>query len=291
MRARRKQPSPRLVRFTQGKPEDVVVHATPAPEKTDWPILICLLGRFRILRAGQPLPIPGGGKPEALLRMLALRPGHSASRDVLLQSLWPSSLPSKAGQSLNTLVHSLRRTVGGAIGGARPVLHTGSFYRLNMQAGVCVDVALFERLAREGVEHAQHGRSADAVRSYASAVGLYEGDLCGETDVESIVEKERLRAVYLTLLARLADHHYRERSFAVALHYALRLLGCDPCREDAHRTAMRCYVNLGQRAQALRQFRLCEQFLHAEFDAPPEAATVALFEQIRLHSGDVRSSV
>lgn len=290
MGAQRKHPSPRVVPFTQGKSASVVVHSIPAPNKTDWPILICLLGRFRILRAGQPLANPGG-KTEALLRILALRPGHSAPRDALLQSLWPNSPPSKAGQSLNSLVHLLSRLLGGAIGGAGPVLHDGTLYRLNTQAGVGVDVALFDSLAREGDEHAQHGRSANAVRSYISAVRLYEGDLGGGTDVESIIEQERLRAIYLTLLARLAEHRYRERSFAVALRYALRLLACDPCREDAHRMAMRCYVKLGQRAQALRQFRVCEQLLHAEFDAPPESATVALFEQIRLHSGDVQPFV
>jgi DNA-binding SARP family transcriptional activator len=233
--------------------------------------------------------IPAGGKIEALLRVLGLSPEHASTRDVLLEALWPNRPPSRAGQSLNSLVHVLNKSLCAALRGAAPVLHAGTLYRLNTQAGVGVDFVLFERLAREGDEHAQQGRIADAVGAYRAAVRLYEGDLCVGTDLESVIERERLRAIYLTLLARLAEHEYCDRDAAAALHYALRLLNADPCREDAHRMAMRCYVRLGQRAQALRQFRLCEDFLHAEFDAAPESATVALFEQIRLHPDDTQS--
>jgi DNA-binding SARP family transcriptional activator len=45
---------------------------------------------------------------------------------------------------------------------------------------------------------------------------------------------------------------------------------------------MRCHVRRGERSQALRQYRLCQQILRAEFDAAPEPATEALFEQVRL---------
>ena len=61
-----------------------------------------------------------------------------------------------------------------------------------------------------------------------------------------------------------------------------RLLDGDPCREDAHRLVMRCHVRRGERAQALRHYLLCQQILRAEFDAAPEPATDALFEQARL---------
>jgi len=64
----------------------------------------------------------------------------------------------------------------------------------------------------------------------------------------------------------------------------------DPCREDAHRLIMRCYLRRDQRAQALHQFRVCQSILSAEFDAAPEPVTVALFEQIRLDPAGVGSA-
>jgi hypothetical protein len=65
------------------------------------------------------------------------------------------------------------------------------------------------------------------------------------------------------------------------------LLTHDPCREDGHRTAMRCHVRLGERAQALRQYMLCEAVLRTEFNAKPEPATTVLFDQVRLDPGSV----
>jgi DNA-binding SARP family transcriptional activator len=73
----------------------------------------------------------------------------------------------------------------------------------------------------------------------------------------------------------------------MCLEHAQCLLVHDPCREDAHRLAMRCYVRRGERAQAVQQYRLCEQILRAELDARPEHATMALFDQVRLNPDSV----
>jgi hypothetical protein len=45
---------------------------------------------------------------------------------------------------------------------------------------------------------------------------------------------------------------------------------------------MRCYVQLGERVQAFRQYQLCQELLQKEFNSAPEQDTVALFDQIRL---------
>ena len=82
-------------------------------------------------------------------------------------------------------------------------------------------------------------------------------------------------------LAWLAERAYQEEDFSTALELALRLLACDPCREDAHRVVMRAHVRRGERAQALRQYRLCEHALLREFEIEPEALTTELFERIR----------
>jgi DNA-binding SARP family transcriptional activator len=59
-------------------------------------------------------------------------------------------------------------------------------------------------------------------------------------------------------------------------------LSIDPCREDAHRVIMRTHLRRGERAQALRQYRLCEYVLRREFDTAPEPQTIALYERIRI---------
>jgi DNA-binding SARP family transcriptional activator len=113
------------------------------------------------------------------------------------------------------------------------------------------------------------------------ALDLYQGDLTGSIDLPAVLERERLRALYLDLLTHLADFHYTREEPTEALRYLQRLLAHEPCREDVHRQAMRCYMKRHQRAQALRQYRLCCQALAQEFGMHPESATNALFEQIR----------
>jgi len=247
----------------------------------NWPILICLLGDFQLLKEGCAISVRGGGKTEALLCYLGVHYNQRVSRETLLNVLWSSGDPILAGQSLNSLVYSLSKLLGDAINGAAPILHADGYYQLNTDAGVGVDLACFEALVSEGDQRRRASDLAGAANAYQCAANVYCGDLWSGSDLQSAVDRERLRANYLSLLARLADYHYTQGDYAACLELARRLLAGDPCREDAHRLAMRCYVRQGERAQALRQYRLCADILRAEFDATPESDTKALYEQVR----------
>jgi DNA-binding SARP family transcriptional activator len=153
---------------------------------------------------------------------------------------------------------------------------------LNVDAGVGVDTAHFDVLVRTAEAHLRAGEASAAVAALVAASEFYRGDVYACDDLRAVVERERLRAVHLSLLSRLADQHFEQHQYGEALEYARRLLTADPCREDAHRLVMRCHVRLGERAQALRQYRTCVQILDAEFGAGPEPLTDALFARIRL---------
>jgi len=252
------------------------------------PVLICLLGSFRVLKVGANVPVRSGGKTAILLSSLALRDRHRASRQSLLETLWPDTDSARSAHALNSLIYALRQLLGDALAGAPPVVYTAGAYELNEGAGVGVDVAHFDTSATTAERHLREGDIPAAVRSWCRAAAIYKGDVyaVGE-DIHAIVQRERLRGLYLSVLAHLADQCFRESNYSEALGYALRLLSHDPCREDGHRMAMRCYVRLGERAQALRQYRLCAKILASEFDAQPEALTGVLFEQVRTNPGAV----
>jgi DNA-binding SARP family transcriptional activator len=184
--------------------------------------------------------------------------------------------------AFNSLVHALRPLLGDALGGAPPVMYASGAYRLNVDAGVCVDIGQFEALAGHATRQLRAGDADAAMSSWRTAVAMYRGDVCAVHDVRGVVERERLRALHLSLLASMADRCFDDGDYKTALEHALRLLSHDPCREDAHRVVMRCHVRLGERAQALRQYRTCLEILRTEFSACPETATEALFERVRL---------
>ncbi len=246
------------------------------------PVLVCLLGSFRVVKGGTPIALRAGGKAEQFLGAIALRPRDGVGRDEMISLVWPSSDMSLAVQSLNTLVHSVNRSLSDALDGQLPVVRRDGRYHLNVEAGVAVDVRAFDAAVATGDWLTREGDRRGAIHAYDDAVGLYQGDLVIGSDARQVLERERLRARYLSICARLADHHFAVGEYAAALANALDLLAHDPCREDAHRMAMRCYVRRGERAQAMRQYATCRDVLALEFEICPEQATENLFELVRL---------
>jgi DNA-binding SARP family transcriptional activator len=256
------------------------------PPVTERPgeILVCLLGSFRFTHHGQPLKLLIAGKAMTLLSELALHLDEGVTREELLETLWPEQDSAHSTVSLNSLIYSLQRRLKDVVQDSVPLVYENGCYALNKEAGVSTDIARFDTYVNQGTRLAASGNEVTAVRSYKCAADLYRGDLCAGSNVFAIIERERLRARFLSVLAWLADRAYRERDDETALEYALRLLACDPCREDAHRMVMRIRLHRGERSEALRHYRVCEQVLRREFDAVPEAPTRELFDQIRAGS-------
>jgi DNA-binding SARP family transcriptional activator len=252
-----------------------------------WPVFIGVLGSFTLLKSGAAVTLRPGGKTETLLAELALRADAGAPRDELLTTLWPASDLSLAGHSLNELVSSLHRQFSDVLEGDGPVIRRAGRYALNLAAGVGLDIAAFEDAADRGDASLRAGDVEATRRAYEEASRLYRGDLCIAGEVRHVVDRERLRMRYLSLQSALADSLFADSDYRGALERSLDLLAHDPCREDAHRLAIRCHVRLGERAQALRQYQLCRTILRAEFEAEPEDATTDLYHLVRLDPASV----
>ena len=258
-------------------------------ESTDPAVWLYLLGGVRLVSRGRLLGVRSGGKTEALLVHLGLAGIRGVPRTALLQAIWPDTEPALAGQALNSLVHGLKQLLGDALRGAEPVVPAAGQYRLNAAAGVAVDVDQFQALVAEGERLFRARETSAATTAYERAARVYGGDLslvAGKSGRVAL-ERERLRATHRRVLIRLADEAFTRGAFDSALAYALALLEHDPCREDAHRLVMRCYVRLGERSEAMRHYATARYILRTELDAEPEPATTALFEQVRLNPSAV----
>jgi DNA-binding SARP family transcriptional activator len=58
-----------------------------------------------------------------------------------------------------------------------------------------------------------------------------------------------------------------------------KMLQHDECNESAHRLLMECYLRLGQRYLAVKQFRICETALK-KLDLEPSEETLALHQRL-----------
>src|SRR5919198_6593153 len=105
---------------------------------------ISLLGGFRVTSEGRPRLAVTRKKGQALLALLALRPGTGYPRDTLTALLWPDSSDEEARHSLRQELHELRRTLTSTR--TRALIVDGERIALDPDA-VEVDVLKFERLA------------------------------------------------------------------------------------------------------------------------------------------------
>src|SRR5207244_6111512 len=113
--------------------------------------------------------------------------------------------------------------------------------RINIDAGISVDIAAFDALTRQGNADWHAGALLAASHSYREAIALYRGDLHAFADDSAVVERERLRASYLVMLGRLADLARRDQDYSSALEYPWRVLRDDEWRVDGAGTLLFSY--------------------------------------------------
>jgi DNA-binding SARP family transcriptional activator len=75
---------------------------------------VFLFGGFRAECEGRPRIVLARKKGQALLALLALRPGTGYPREALTALLWPESSDDEARHSLRQELHELRRALAAA---------------------------------------------------------------------------------------------------------------------------------------------------------------------------------
>ena len=93
--------------------------------------------------------------------------------------------------------------------------------------------------------------------------------------------EDRVRKILEAELDRLTEQHAKPEMLAAA---ARRLVNFEPTHEGAVRTLMRAFAQMGDRAQAIREFERCRQALLSVLDLPPSKETTAVYEAIRIES-------
>src|ERR671911_98990 len=87
------------------------------------------------------------------------------------------------------------------------------------------------------------------------------------------------------MLNRLAVHYMESGQLRASARACYRVLEKDRCHEDSYRLLMECYVRLGLRGRALRQYKLCERVLRQEYGTAPSQETRALYGSILREEG------
>ncbi len=246
---------------------------------------IYCLGKFRVHVGGARIEQWRRVKAKALLKYLVARRGHPASKDVLMEALWPGCEPPLANNNLKAAARSLRQTLGAAHGsnGDFPwVLFQDGNYTINPEADVWSDADQFEYHWQVARQMETDGRIAEAIKEHQAAEALYHGDYMEDNPYEewTTLRREALKDVYLAIVSRLADYSMQQEDYEGCGVYCQKILVKDPCREDAYQRLMCCHSRLGQRSRAISWYRLCEKTIKAELDLCPDRRTVALYRKL-----------
>jgi DNA-binding SARP family transcriptional activator len=245
-----------------------------------------LLGPLEVRVDGAAVTSWNGQRGASVLRYLLSRRQYACSRDELLEEYWPEAPAGAAARNrLQVAVSGLRRAFRD-VTALNVVEYADGRYRINREFRVEVDVDLFELSLNAAGAAERSGDREEARTAYHEAVALYRGDFAADAPFEqwTLLPRESLRIKLADALDRLSRLELADGRVDDCIATAHRMLGVDPCREDAHRLLMRCYAAQGRVYQALRQYEFCSRILKATVDADPAPDTTRLYRAIRYGS-------
>ncbi|MER5604359.1 AAA family ATPase, partial [Streptomyces sp. NPDC002265] len=250
-------------------------HTTNGTDGTAPQLRLHLFGGFRATRDSGPAlaerwPRPGA---RALVKLLAVVPGHSLHREQTMDVCWPDADPQAAAGSLRVALHAARRALEPELApraSSSYLISDGAMLRLD-PATVWIDADHAEAAAETALASGDPARLEQALREFT-------GELLPEDRYATWAQPRRDRLVRLreeTLLA-LAVAHLERGALHEAVAVAEQVLAAGPAEELAHRVLIDAYTRQGLRRRAVRQYHMCREALDAELGVRPDPETERL---------------
>jgi DNA-binding SARP family transcriptional activator/Tfp pilus assembly protein PilF len=222
--------------------------------------------------------LPRGRKARAILGCLCLASGKRIARSRLASMLWDRVTEFQARASFRQAYRELVV----AFGPLAKELISADRETIVLNTTSC----WIDSLAVLAPDFAQDAHRSD-LAAYCS------GELLEELDGVSVAfdhwllsERtrfvERRRALLEDELSQAGGPNTVANERA---EIARRLIMFDPTHEGASRILMRALADMGERAQALREFTRCRDALKSTLDVEPSLETAALYEAIRMFGG------
>jgi DNA-binding SARP family transcriptional activator len=243
---------------------------------------IYLFGEFKANFNSKQIKRWPHGKGQQIFKYLLLHRAAPVRKERLMETFWPDIDARAARNNLNVSIYYLRQDLSRYHKTFQFVLYQDDCYRLNPDLSLWVDVEAFDQAIRTAHRHLTNQEITPAIAAYRDAEALYQGDcLQDETNEWASLTTQAYRARYLEILGYLAERLFGEGDYQECANLWQKAVALDSCDERAHRKIMQCYLKVGQRQLALRQYHFCVEALHKELGLEPSPKTLRLLEQIR----------
>jgi DNA-binding SARP family transcriptional activator len=224
------------------------------------------------------------GPAMALLKALLCRVGRRASRDELIEAIWPTRGEINAAHALESAASVLRRHIlcAGEVGSPLLTLRSGgeTIFKLAGQPRIWVDADAFLSLASKATRAECQGENPLPLLEEAHAlVGgeFLEDDLYAEW---AQPRRHTINGARHRVLFKLVDLYLEDERVCLAEELLFAALEEDPTDEDALCRLMVLLVEQERRQEALQLYQYTEDVLQEE-QAEPAVYTRELTRRIR----------
>lgn len=236
-----------------------------------------LLGRTEVSFGPHYDPVLLPRSAEPMVGFVALGVRRAVPREVLAEAVWSSDTAGDPGKCLRTAMWRLNRCLG-KLGTPLIECDHGTI-RFRRSPGLWIDVTAFETRLRQVLQRSYMDWNVLDARRLQRALNLYSGEFLQGHDFDWLVpERQKYQELYLDGLSALTAWQMRAGLLQHAKWTARQALRLDPLREDLHRCLMRIFLDLGQRSQAVLQYRDLGRLLEAELGIAPMDETRRLLE-------------
>lgn len=221
-------------------------------------------------------------RARALFVFLLLNRDRMVHRELLCSLLWPDLSEAKAKSQLrktlwrirSALSHSGRKCESGVV--------RISEHQIGLdQTQIEVDLWHFTDVMSSLELKSDNELDKSDARALLLAVSLNNDTFStGIFDDWCLLEQEVMQRARLEALERIVGYHRAQECWEQAIRWAHEALKIDPVREHLHYTVMACHYSKGDRASAIRQYRLCEAVLDRELCISPSTELKELYQRI-----------
>ncbi len=249
------------------------------------PLQITTLGKFSVKVDGKTLDDQSWGREKALQLfqfLVTSRKRRAQHKEQIIARLWEDADGREGDRDYKVALHGIHKVLEP---NRRPresprfIIRQGLTYHLD--TNLCwIDADALELYVALGNETTDDHPDI-AAESFREAIDLYKGSYLPDRLYEDWTseERERLQVLALGTYVALAE-------LWVSIHpmESVRLcqqaLLIDPVWEDAYYVQIKAYLAKGNRPQAIRTYKQCEQILMDEFGIRPLPETRKLVESL-----------
>jgi len=195
------------------------------------------------------------------------------TRDQIGIHLWPDLSRDKLANNFHVCLNQLKSVVGGEY-----ISYKEKSYQL---MNVEIDAKEFKELVLDADNLINAGKIHTAEDNLTKAIKIYRGKFLEDFYEDWVFEmRDIFASLYRRAVLMLGDIYLKKSRIDSAIELVVKLILMDPLDEEAHRFLISCYIQSGEKAKAIRQFKKCAEIFKRELDCEPSEKTKELYRKL-----------